>query len=220
MEIAHGKNYYVFPIYPILFAAGAVAIEHWLESGATWTHAAVAAIIVISSLPLLPMFTWMLPPEKLLAYQNAIGFRVAKQEVHHESLLMQPIADQFGWPELVCQVADIYNSLPTSERAETGIWAGNYGEAGAVNLFGPKFGLPTAYSRHQNLWYWGPPPQVYKNLIVIEWSLEDVQDNCTSYQTFDHYQRFGMGEENMPIYLCRGVKFDIQKIWLHSHHWN
>jgi Dolichyl-phosphate-mannose-protein mannosyltransferase len=220
MEIAHGKNYYVFPIYPTLFAAGAVAIEHWLESGATWTHAAVAAIIVISSLPLLPMFTWMLPPEKLLAYQNAIGFRVAKQEVHHESLLMQPIADQFGWPELVCQVADIYNSLPTSERAETGIWAGNYGEAGAVNLFGPKFGLPTAYSRHQNLWYWGPPPQVYKNLIVIEWSLEDVQDNCTSYQTFDHYQRFGMGEENMPIYLCRGVKFDIQKIWLHSHHWN
>jgi hypothetical protein len=220
MEIVHGKNYYVFPIYPTLFAAGAVAIEHGLESRAAWTHAAVAVIMIISSLPLVPMFTWMLPPEKLLAYQSAIGFTPAKQEVHHESLLMQPIADQFGWPELVRQVADIYDALPTSERAETGIWAGNYGEAGAVNLFGPKFGLPTAYSRHQNLWYWGPPPQVYKNLIVIEWSLEDVQDNCTSYQAFDHYQRFGMGEENTPIYLCRAVKFDIQKIWWHSHHWN
>ena len=47
-----------------------------------------------------------------------------------------------------------------------------------------------------------------------------LQDSCTSYQAFDHYDRFGMGEENSPIYLCRGVKFDIQKIWWHSHHWN
>jgi len=50
--------------------------------------------------------------------------------------------------------------------------------------------------------------------------LEDVRDNCTSFQPFEHYQRFGMGEENTPIYLCRGVTFDIQKIWWHSHHWN
>lgn len=220
MELSHGKDYYVFPIYPMLFAAGAVAIEHWLENRAAWTRAVVVAVIVVATAPLIPMVTWVLPPELLLAYQNAIGFKPAKQEVRHESLLMQPIADQFGWPELVEQVAGIYNSLPPEERAETGIWAGNYGEAGAINLFGPKYGLPTAYSRHQNHWYWGPPPQVYKNLIVIEWGLDDVQENCTSYQEFDRYNRFGMGEENSPIYLCRGVKFDIQKIWWHSHHWN
>ena len=220
MEIEHGKNYYVFPIYPMLFAAGAIVIEPWLRNRAAWTRVAVAGAMIVFSIPLIPMFTWILPPEKLLAYQNAIGYKPANQEVHHESLLMQPIADQFGWPELVRQVADIYNSLPPSERTETGIWAGNYGEAGAVDMFGPAYGMPTAYSRHQNLWYWGPPPQVYKNLIVIEWSLDDVQDNCTSYQAFDHYDRWGMGEENTPIYLCRGVKFDIQKIWWHSHHWN
>jgi len=220
MEMSHAKDYYLFPIYPVLFAGGALAIEEWLTNKAPWTRAAVTAAIVILSLPLVPMATWTLSPEHLLAYQNAIGLKPAKQEVRHESLLIQPVADQFGWPELVRQVADIYNSLPPSERTETGIWAGNYGEAGAVNLFGPSYGLPTAYSRHQNLWYWGPPPQAYKNLIVIEWSREDVQDNCTSYQAFDHYERFGMGEENTPIYLCRGVQFDIQKIWWHSHHWN
>ena len=220
MELAHAKNYYVFPIYPMLFAAGAVAIEQWLEDRAAWTRAAVATVILVATVPVIPMFTWMLPPERLLAFQNAIGFKPAKQEVHMESLLMQPIADQFGWPEMVRQVAAIYNSLPPAERAETGIWAGNYGEAGAIDEFGPQYGLPTAYSRHQNLWYWGPPPQVYKNLIVIEWGLDDVKDNCTSYQAFDHYERFGMGEENTPIYLCRGVKFNIQKIWWHSHHWN
>ncbi len=220
MEIAHAKNYYVFPIYPMAFAGGAIAIEEWLASKAAWTRAMVVAVVVIASIPLVPMTTWMLSPEHLLAYQNAIGFKPAKQEVHHESLLNQPIADQFGWPEMVREVAGIYDSLPPAERAETGIWAGNYGEAGAINLFGPQYGLPRAYSRHQNHWYWGPPPQVYKNLIVLEWDHDDVADNCTSYQPFEHYERWGMGEENTPIYLCRGVKFDIQKIWWHSHNWN
>jgi hypothetical protein len=220
MEVAHGKSYYVHPIYPILFAGGAIAIEEWLTNRPAWTRATVAAVLVIVSLPLVPITTWMLSPEHLLAYQNAIGFKPAKQEVHHESLLMQPVADQFGWPEMVREVAGIYDLLPSAERAETGIWAGNYGEAGAINLFGPQYGLPRAYSRHQNYWYWGPPPQVYKNLIVLEWDHDDVADNCTSYQPFDHYERWGMGEENTPIYLCRGVKFDIQQIWWNSHHWN
>ena len=220
MEVAHAKNYYVFPMYPMIFAGGAVVVERWLANRAAWTRVAVIAVIVLAALPAIPMVTWMLPPERLLAYQNAIGFKPSKAEVHLESLLPQPVADQFGWPEMVSEVAAIYNSLPPDERAKTGIWAGNYGEAGAINEFGPRYRLPRAWSRHQNHWYWGPPPQVYKNLIVIEWSLEDVRDNCTSFQPFEHYQRFGMGEENTPIYLCRDVEFDIQKIWWHSHHWN
>jgi len=220
MEVAHGKNYYVFPIYPMLLAGGAVVIEHWLANRPVWRRAQIVAIIVLASLPAIPLATWVLPPERLLAYQNAIGFKPAKAEVHMESLLPQPIADQFGWPEMAHEVANIYNSLSPEDRAQTGIWAGNYGEAGAINEFGPQYGLPHAYSRHQNHWYWGPPPQVYKNLIVIQWSLDDVRDNCTSFQPFEHYERFGMGEENQPMYLCRGVQFDIQKIWPHSHHWN
>ena len=224
MEVAHAKNYYVFPIYPMLFAGGAVVIERWLANRSfrvrTTARVAVIAIIVLAALPAIPLVTWMLPPERLLAYQTGIGFKPAKAEVHHESLLPQPVADQFGWPEMAREVANVYNSLSPEDRAQTGIWAGNYGEAGAINQFGPQYGLPRAYSHHQNHWYWGPPPQVYKNLIVIQWSLDDVRDNCTSFQPFDHYERFGMGEENQPMYLCRGVEFDIQKIWPHSHHWN
>ncbi len=225
MEVAHGKNYYVFPMYPVVFAAGAVALERWLANRPTpilgrWLRPGVIAIIVLTAIPVIPLVTWILPPERVLAYQDAIGFKPAKAEVHQASLLPQPMSDQFGWPEMASEVGAIYNSLPAEERSQTGIWAGNYGEAGAINLFGPRYGLPTAYSRHQNHWYWGPPPQVYKNLIVIEWSLDDVRDNCTSYQAFERFQRFGMEEENTPIYLCRDVKFDIQKIWPHSHHWN
>src|SRR4029453_2183289 len=95
---------------------------------------------------------------------------------HPRGLLPQPIGDQFGWSELVRDVAAIYRSLPPEERTRTGIFTGNYGEAGAINWFGPALGLPAAYSRHQNHWYWGPPAEDYRNLIVLQWSLDDVRD--------------------------------------------
>ncbi|MGC1105330.1 MAG: glycosyltransferase family 39 protein [Candidatus Acidiferrales bacterium] len=223
--ILHGKDYYVAPIYPMLFAGGAVATEAWLRrrnwaSARLWPKFAIVIAVVLLGGILVPLFTPMLSPGKYLAYQQALNIRFTKTEIHQAGVLPQFFGDQFGWPEMVRQVADIYNSLPSDERAQTGIFTGNYGEAGAINLFGPQYGLPRAFSRHQNYWYWGPPPVAYKNLIVLEWSREDVQDNCTSWQAFSHYDRFGMAEENTPIYLCRGAKFDLQKIWWHYHHWN
>ena len=218
MALSHAKDYYLFPIYPMMFAGGAVAIERWTASRSL--RAAIVAILVVGGVITAPLATWMLSPEGYIAYENALGFHHQKEEVHHEGLLPQPIGDQLGWPELVRDVASIYRSLPPAERAQTGIMTGNYGEAGAINLFGPAMGLPPAYSRHQNLWYWGPPTTKYTNLIVLQWSHDDVADNCTSFQGFPHEVRFGMAEENTPIYLCRGTKFDLQQIWWHHHHWN
>ena len=220
MEIEHAKDYYLFPMYPMLFAAGGVAIERWLMARAAWTRAAVVAVILLGTLPTLPIATWMLSPEQFIAYTKAIGFTPPKQEVHHAGPLPQPIGDQFGWPEMAREVADIYSALPPEERARTGILAGNYGEAGAINMFGPKHGLPRAFSRHQNHWFWGPPAEDYRNFIFLQFSREDVEDNCASWQAFEHYDRFGMAEENTPIYLCRGAKFDLRKIWHRYHHWN
>jgi len=220
MEIMHAKDYYLFPIYPMLLAAGAVAIANWLAQRTIWLTTGVVAIVLLGTLPALPLATWMLSPTDYIAYEKAIGFKPAKEEVSHAGPLPQPIGDQFGWQEMARQVAEIYNSLPPGERAETGILAGNYGEAGAINLFGAKLGLPRAYCRHQNYWYWGPPAEHYENLIVLEWSLKDVRRICSSWQAFDHNDRFGMAEENVPIYLCRGVTLDLQKTWWNYHHWN
>lgn len=223
--VLHGKDYYVAPIYPMMFAGGAVATECWLAgrrwAGAhLWPKAAISIAVIVLGGLLVPLFTPMLSPEKYLTYQNALNIHLTKTEVHQSGVLPQFFGDQFGWRSLVRQIAGIYDSLPADERHTTGIWAGNYGEAGAVNLFGPPYGLPHAYSRHQNYWYWGPPPVVYTNLIVVQWSLQDVKDSCASWQAFDHYSQYGMAEENTPIYLCRGVEFNMQKIWWHDHHWN
>lgn len=223
--ILHGKDYYVAPIYPMLFAGGAVATEGWLRrrrwaGERPWPKAAIVTAVILLGGLLVPLVTPMLSPEKYLAYAHVVNLHSTKTEVAESGPLPQFFGDQFGWRSIVRQVADIYHSLPPDERAKTGIFTGNYGEAGAINLFGPRYGLPRAYSRHQNYWYWGPPKEHYTNLIVVQWSLQDVKDNCTSWQAFDHYSRFGMAEENTPIYLCRGAEFDLQKVWWHSHHWN
>ena len=220
MELSHGKDYYLFPIYGMVFAGGAVAIERWSAGHAVGWRIAVVAIITAAGVATLPLATWMLSPDRYIAYENHIGFKHQKEEVNHDGLLPQPMGDQFGWPEMAGEVAAIYRSLPGDERTRTGIFTGNYGEAGAINFFGPSLGLPPAYSRHQNHWYWGPPARQYTNLIVLQWSREDVQDNCTTFESFPHQNRFGMAEENTAIYLCRGTKFDLRKIWWHSHHWN
>lgn len=219
MEMEHAKDYYLFPIYPMMFAGGAAALERWLPP---WRRlrAALAATLVLLSLPLVPLSTWILPPERVLSYQEFTGIKPVKAETHMQSLLMQPIADQFGWEQMVQEVAAIYNGLPQGERSRTGILTGNYGEAGAIDQFGFRYGLPHAWSRHQNYWLWGPPTEEYSNLIFLEFDLDTVRDNCTSYQAFPHYNRWGMGEENTPIYFCRGAEFDLRKVWWHYHHWN
>jgi len=225
MELMHGKEYYLFPIYPMMLAAGAVAMAGWLArmrsaALATGMRVAITAVIAIAMAVFLPIGAWMLSPEHYIAYTRVIGFMPKQIETHERALLPQSMADQFGWPELVAQIAGIYDSLPPAERAKTGIIAGNYGEAGSVDLWGPKYGLPKAISGHQNYWYWGPPKEHYENFIVIEWSEQDVKDNCTSYQGFPHESEWGMDEENTPIYLCMDAKFDLQKQWAELKHWN
>lgn len=227
MEVIHAKNYYLFPIYPLVLAAGATAIEGWLtprgaSAGvlATWGRIAIVVILVTATVPFIPFSTWMLSPERFLAYEKTIGFTPSKAEVNHAGPLPQPMGDQFGWPQMARQVADIYNSLSPEERAKTGILAGNYGEAGTIDFFGPAYGLPHAISLHQNYWYWGPPARHYENFITLQSSLEDVKEYCTSYQAYDHSDPYGMAEENTPIYLCRGAKFDLAKVWPRWKHWN
>ena len=220
MEVEHAKDYYLFPIYPMMLAGGAIAIERLLRER-VWARVAAVVVIAALAIPTVPLATWMLPPEKYIAYTEALGFKHQAEEVHHQGPLPQPIGDQFGWPELTREVAGIYNSLPPDLRARTGIIAGNYGEAGAIDLFGPQYGLPTAISDHQNHYYWGPPQQTYDAFIVIQWDQGDVERLCASWEApVVHYHPYGMGEENRPIYLCRGPKFDLRQRWNRWKHWN
>ncbi len=227
MIVLRAKNYYVASIYPMLFASGAVAVEGWLarrewSRDRLWPKAALAALVLAAGGILVPAILPILSPEKLLAYQRRLGVAPPKTEVRHEGPLEQRLGDQFGWKELVEDVARIYWSLPAEERARTGIFASNYGEAGALNLFGPALGLPQPICAHQNHYFWGPPKPEPENLIWLQWGRQGVEDHCRSVEKVgEHFHPWGMAEENRPIYLCRELRQPIAEYWTPDFkHWN
>ena len=220
------KNYYLVPIYPMLFAAGTVAIEGWLAQWTfsrerIWPKVAIATLVAIIALITIPAAVPLLPPEKLLAYQRFLGVAPPKTEVHHSGPLPQIFGDQFGWKELVKKIADIYWSLPPEERERTAIFASNYGEAGAINLFGPAYGLPQAICAHQTHYFWGPRGFQGDTLIWLQWDREWLEKLCRSAeQAGEHFHPWGMAEENRPIYICRGLKSPLPEMWPQLKHWN
>jgi hypothetical protein len=227
MIVEKAKSYYLAPIYPMLFAAGGVSIEDWLAHsmrtrGRLWPKAVIAAVILVAGIGVVPAVLPFLPPDKLLEYQRKLGAAPQKTEVRHDGPLEQRLGDQFGWPELVDDVARIYRSLPPEERARTGIFASNYGEAGALNLFGPSLGLPAPICAHQNHYFWGFPKVQPENLIWLQWDRQGVEDHCRSVEKVgEHFHPWGMSEENRPIYLCRGLKRPLADYWTPDFkHWN
>ena len=118
----------------------------------------------------------MMPVEKFIAYEAALGITPTNTETSELAQLPQQYADQFGWQELTAQVAKVYFSIPEAERSDCGIFTQNYGEAGAIDYFGRPYGLPTAISGHQNYFYWGPHGFTGSCLIIVG----RTANNCAS----------------------------------------
>ncbi|HEX6096447.1 MAG TPA: glycosyltransferase family 39 protein [Thermoanaerobaculia bacterium] len=202
------KDYYVAPIYPMLFAAGAV----WLSSRkALWVPQ--LALIVLGGVIAVPLALPILPPPQYLAYQRALGVEPQASEVSHTSEMPQLFADQFGWEEMVAKVARYYHTLPPAERAKTVIYASNYGEAGAIDFYGPRYGLPRAISGHQNYYLWGYRDSTGDSVILVG----DDSPDPAMWQSLREFDRtnhpYAMPEENMALYHARGLKAPLSEVW-------
>jgi hypothetical protein len=224
--VLHAKDYYLAPAYPMLLAAGGVAIEIWSARIPSFNLRAAArstimGLLFLSGAVLAPIALPVLSPANLVAYQETLGLAPPKTEVAHVGPLPQLWGDQFGWPDLVDEVAAIYRALPEEERLRTGIFASNYGEAGAINLFGPRHGLPPAICAHQTHSMWGPGDFDGDQLIWLQWPAESLERFCGSVERVgEHNDPWGMAEENRPIYLCRELNPPLAELWPRLRHWN
>src|SRR5437764_4725486 len=133
----------------MLFAAGGAGFERILALRFRWLKPAIAFLVLVSALVLAPVVLPILSPEKLLAYMRAIHFEVPRAETSHTAALPQLYADQFGWEEMVRSVARVYVSLPANEQKLSEIFCQNYGEAGEIEHFYPKYQLLPTLSGHQ-----------------------------------------------------------------------
>jgi hypothetical protein len=155
LMVAQGKDYYAGPVYPMLFAAGAVALERLGRA----RRAVAGALVVVTlayMLMALPMGLPILPAPQMARYAALLGLTRAVVTNRGKVLpLPQDYADMLGWEEQVAAVARVYHSLPDDDRRRAVILANNYGEAGAVDWYGPRHGLPRAVSSAGSYWFFG-----------------------------------------------------------------
>jgi hypothetical protein len=216
------KDYYVAPVYPVLFAAGALAWQN-LFSGSrktAWLLPAWCVVMLILGMIALPMGIPVMPPHQWIRYTQALHMTSQNTETEKTGPLPQFYADRFGWQGLVGEVARIYNSLTPADRAKVGIFCNNYGEASAIDVFGPKYGLPPAVSGHQNYYFWGPRGYTGALMIVVGESKSHVEKYCDSVQQVGETDNpLAMPFENGPIYLCHGGKVPLSAFWPNVRNW-
>jgi hypothetical protein len=213
---AHSKAEYLGPAYPMLFAAGGVAVERWAGRGRRrWGVTSFAVLSVTTSLLILPFAVPVLPVETFIQYSSALGIKPSTSERNELSELPQFYADMFGWEELARDVSRVYEGLPEAERASAVVLAHNYGEAGALEYYSGRYPLPSIISTHNSYWYWGYPDKVFHTVIVLRGREEDHKRSCGEViLAATHTCRYCMPyENNMPIYICRGVRGSPAEVW-------
>lgn len=212
LVIQRGKPYYLSPVFPLLLAAGALLAEIHLPR--RW-FAAYGLLLALGGALVLPLALPLLPPQIFVSYAAALGMGEVKTERHEAAALPQHLADRFGWPEMVAQVAQVYRTLSLTEQAQTSLYVQNYGEAGALDFFGPQYGLPPALCGHNNYWLWGTHGQSGEVLIAMGGDPDDYRQYYESVaQVAIHTHEYAMPyERDLPIFVCRGLKVPLAQIW-------
>ena len=207
--VLHGKNYYLAPVYPMLLAAGAVVFERGVDRPRLkWIKPVSILLILAGGAAFSPVVMPVLPVDQYIAYQAKLPIRPPRSEHSHErAVLPQHFADQFGWHEIVSEVVVAWNRIPVAERADCGIFAQDYGQAGAIDWFGPQFGLPPSLSGHQTWFLWGPRGYSGNCLIVLDDSRETLEKLYTDVEYVgDSPDNPYALERNIPVFICRGRK--------------
>jgi hypothetical protein len=224
MASGNAKDYYLAPVYPMLFAAGGACWQILLSPRRTrWMVPTYAALLTVSAILIAPMVLPVLTPQAWLDYTLRMHLRDKAGNTENEkaSDFPQFYADRFGWQEEVDQVARIYGALPEADRARVGILCSNYGEASAINFLGAGRGLPFAISSHNNYWLWGPHGETGEVMIVINGaSLDEMRKYYRTVEIAGRMQHsYAMPYENRNIYLCRGRKGSIPADWTELKHY-
>ena len=205
--VTGGQPYYPLGLLLALYAAGCVLTARWAADRTGRRALLVAglavnvAVSVFAALPVLPARSL---PAAVAALNSTQG-------------------DSIGWPAYVHQVADVYRSLPGADRAVAVIVTGNYGEAGAIDRYGPGYGLPSAYSGHNELYRFGPPPDTATVALFVGYDHERVAAwfaDCTELTRLDNGVGVDNEEQGNPVFVCRQPHQPWHAMWSQLQHYD
>jgi hypothetical protein len=186
---------------PLLLAVGAQGVTNWVHHRPA-TRARLVGLAVILSLVNIPLGLPVVPVQDL--YKTPI---VA---------INSTMGDSVGWPAFVQEIATVYHRLPPSQQRHTIILASNYGEAGAVDRFGARYGLPAVYSGHMSYWYWGPPATTDTAAVAVGFSRVQLTWLCGHLQLAGHLNdrvHLHNAEQGAPVWVCSGLRVPWSKAW-------
>jgi 4-amino-4-deoxy-L-arabinose transferase-like glycosyltransferase len=206
--IMQGRGYYLAPAYPMLVAAGSVVIVRRIEAPEAknprralilnWMGLALGFVVgACIMLPVVPV--------------NSAAWNIAA-DLHDDFM------EEIGWDELTAQVAQVYNALPADEKSRAGILTGNYGEAGAINLYGPQYDLPEVISPVDSFWLRGAPSESIDVLVVVGYPQGSAGRYFKSCQlagaVTNRYNVANEESELKDIYVCRGLRQPWSELWV------
>ncbi len=214
----HSKPEYLSPAYPLIFAAGGVQLERLTRrkymAGLKY---AIPLILVTGGILTAPIALPCLPVETYIDYAKTMGIAPQTSEGKELSELPQHYADMFGWENMAKTLSKVYASLPPEEKEKTVIFANNYGEAGSIEYYSQKYDLPPVIAPHNSFWIWGwdHADKNYKTIIIIDGKKEDHLYSLETVEKTATIQcRFCMPyENNLPVYVGRGLKRSFKEIW-------
>lgn len=218
MIAMRAKHYYVAPICPVLFAAGAVGFAQLVRrSRHVNTYAIVLGLTFVFATG--PCTLTILPPNKYHTYTAFFQPDSVRME-KFSSPLPQVLSDRFGWPQMVEGFAARYKALPPDLRAHTAIFCDNYGEASAVNILGREYGLPTAISGHNNYFYWGWDSYTGDSVLTLGSNREEYTNDYTEVIDLGPSDaQWTMDYEHKHYFWLRGRKRPFAEDWARLKFW-
>ncbi len=212
----NSKAEYLGPMYPMLFALGAVAVEKFIEKFAwRWVMPVVPALTILGGVLAAPFAIPVLPVDSFISYMDFLHMKPSTSEKKDLGKLPQHYADMFGWETLASTVANAYNALTPVEQAKCAIFCNNYGEAGAIDFFGGKYHLPKAICGHNSYWLWGPRNATGEVVIRMGGSIESMRELYKEVTTAGVFtNEYCMPYENsMTIYICKERHAPLADSW-------
>lgn len=220
MLAVHAKPYYPAGTYPLLFAAGAVAIEAWIRS--VIVRGVLTGAILAGGIIAAPFATPILPIRLFAAYQERLHVAPHSLENAPIGRLPQLYADMFGWPEMAALVGRAYAALPPADQARAVFLGTNYGEAAAIDMFGPAWHLPPAISGHNTYDLWGPrghDGSVVLRLGGSRKALLKVYASVEPAGVFEHPWAMPT-ETGRTLWICRGRTPHLDADWSSFRHYD
>jgi len=218
LVVTRSKIYYLAPAYPMLLAGGAVALARWVERRRAWLRPVTAGVLILAGVAMAPLSLPILHIDTTEQYIHRMTFG-AFENVYE---LTRDLRGMFGWHERVAAVAAVYHRLPPAEQATAVIFAPHYGGAGAVDLFGPEYGLPPATSLSMSYWLWGLPEQGSLTPVIgVGWDKETMEKLFDEVEVARviRLEHAAPGGADFPVTICRQPKYDLRALWLKNRPW-